>query len=262
MLEQTSPEHQQLKELSGFLIAYCTCLMGAGAQTSRIERNIDRIARRYDTEVCVSFFQKSLTMTLWDRPHNHSYTAVGHIQHRPLCFATNALLSRLSWRIHDRRLPLDTAWYIYRQVERRQRYNRWLVCLMVALANASFCRLFGGDAPSMTLVWVATWIGFSLKQWMQQWKWNEYAIFTACSFISSAFGSLGYLLAWGTTPDMALGTSVLYLIPGVPLINGTMDVIDGHSVTGNTRLFNASLLVVCIAVGLSLTLCILGIINI
>ena len=43
---------------------------------------------------------------------------------------------------------------------------------------------------------------------------------------ANAPSSTGYLMHWGDTPDMALGTSVLYLIPGVPLINAIMDIID------------------------------------
>lgn len=56
--------------------------------------------------------------------------------------------------------------------------------------------------------------------------WNHLAIFIISSFIASMIGSTGYLMHWGDTPDMALGTSVLYLIPGVPLINAIMDIID------------------------------------
>jgi len=72
-------------------------------------------------------------------------------------------------------------------------------------------------------------------------------------------GSTGYLFGWGTTPDMALGTSMLYLVPGVPLINGVMDIIDGHVLAGFSRLVNACMLIICIALGLSFTLLITGI---
>jgi len=47
---------------------------------------------------------------------------------------------------------------------------------------------------------------------------------------------------------------VLYLIPGVPLINGVIDIVEGHTLTGITRLANALLLIVCLAIGLSFTL--------
>lgn len=252
-------EHEKLKRLSDFLCDYAACLMSVGMQTSRVEKNTARIAGAYATGTEMSFFHKSVILTLWDADRLHSYTAVRHIQPAALNFETNARLSRLSWMIHDKRMPMERAQALFRHVVARPRYNRWLVLLAVACANASFCRLFRGDAPAMMLVFVATLVGFYLKQSMQQWKWNEFAVFLLCAFVSSAFGSLGYLLGWSRTPDMALGASVLYLVPGVPLINGVTDILDGHTVTGNTRLFNAALLVVCIALGLSFTLFITGV---
>ena len=48
--------------------------------------------------------------------------------------------------------------------------------------------------------------------------------------------------------------SVLYLVPGVPLINGVIDIVEGYILTGFARLVQASLLIVCIAIGLSFTL--------
>jgi uncharacterized membrane protein YjjP (DUF1212 family) len=63
----------------------------------------------------------------------------------------------------------------------------------------------------------------------------------------------------GNTPDIALGTSVLYLVPGVPLINGVIDVIEGHVLAGVSRLINAALLIICLSIGLSLTLLLLGV---
>ncbi|WP_418406410.1 threonine/serine exporter family protein, partial [Alistipes putredinis] len=45
-----------------------------------------------------------------------------------------------------------------------------------------------------------------------------------------------------------------FLVPGVPLINGVIDIVEGHILIGCSRLINALLLIVCIAVGLSATL--------
>ena len=47
---------------------------------------------------------------------------------------------------------------------------------------------------------------------------------------------------------------MLYLIPGVPLINGVIDIVEGHVLNGIARLTSALMLIVCIAVGLSCTL--------
>ena len=44
------------------------------------------------------------------------------------------------------------------------------------------------------------------------------------------------------------------LVPGVPLINGVIDIVEGHILIGCSRLINALLLIICIAIGLSATL--------
>jgi uncharacterized membrane protein YjjP (DUF1212 family) len=53
---------------------------------------------------------------------------------------------------------------------------------------------------------------------------------------------------------VALDTSVLFLIPGVPLINGFIDIVEGHILNGFSRLTEGALLVLCIAVGLAVTI--------
>ena len=75
---------------------------------------------------------------------------------------------------------------------------------------------------------------------------------------SEIHGMASRLNSSSTTPETALGTSVLFLIPGVPLINSIFDLLEGHVLVGISRAVNALILIVCIALGLSATLLILG----
>lgn len=56
-----------------------------------------------------------------------------------------------------------------------------------------------------------------------------------------------------------MAASVLFLIPGIPLINAMMDILDGHVLMAVSRLVQASTLIVCIALGLALTMLLLGV---
>ena len=58
------------------------------------------------------------------------------------------------------------------------------------------------------------------------------------------------------TLDVAVSTSVLFLIPGVHIINSVTDILDGHVMTGMARGVSAMILVICIAIGLYATLAI------
>ena len=83
-------------------------------------------------------------------------------------------------------------------------------------------------------------------------------IFIICSKKTSLTAALGVFCNLVTTQDIALGTSVLFLIPGVPLINSILDILEGHVLVGLSRTINATILIICIALGLSMTLLILG----
>ena len=251
--------HHELKELSKFLSDYSTSLMAVGVQTSRVVRNTTRIAESFGFDLDMTIFQKTIIMTLRDADNSHSYSTVSRIKPMALNFAINSKLSTLSWEAYDNRLGLDELKQRYHEIINKPRESKWLVLFLVACANASFCRLFQGDVTSMGIVFVATLAGFFVRQFLIERHWNHLAVFIISSFIASIIGSTGYLFHWGNTPDMALGTSVLYLIPGVPLINSIMDIIDGHVLAGTSRFINACLLIICIAIGLSITLLITGV---
>lgn len=251
--------HSELKALSKFLSDYSTCLMAVGVQSSRIVKNTSRIAESFGYELDMTLFQKTIIMTIRDKDCSHSYSTVNKIKAMGLNFAINSQLSTLSWEAYDQHLSLDELWKRYNAIIHKPRENKWLVLLLVACANASFCRLFQGDLPSMGIVFMATLAGFFIRTLLMERHWNHLGVFIISSFIASMIGSTGYMLGWGTTPSMALGTSVLYLVPGVPLINGIMDIIDGHVLAGTSRLINAANLIICITIGLSLTLLLTGI---
>lgn len=251
--------HSELKSLSKFLSDYSTSLMAVGVQTSRIVKNTDRIAESFGYYADMTIFQKTIIMTIRDKDNSHSYSTVNKIKPLGLNFAINSKLSTLSWEAYDQRLSLDELWKRYHEIINKPRESKWIVLLLVACANASFCRLFQGDLTSMGIVFIATLVGFYVRQVLLGRDWNHLAVFILSSFIASLIGSTGYIMHWGTTPETALGTSVLYLIPGVPLINSIMDIIDGHVLAGTSRFINACLLIICISIGLSITLLITGI---
>ena len=87
---------------------------------------------------------------------------------------------------------------------------------------------------------------------MQAKGFNHYVIFIASAFAASMYASVAMI--FDTTSEVAIATSVLYLIPGVPLINGVIDIVEGHVLNGIARLTSALMLIVCIAVGLACTL--------
>ena len=256
---QAEDIHQDLKAKTIFLAEYASTLEAVGVQTSRIHYNTIRIAKSFGYWCNLMVLPKTLSVTLHDANREHSYTYIKKTPAMALNFKINMELSHLSWRSYDEHLSLDKLKSAFDKIVNTPRENPWLVLVLVSFAHMCFCRLFEGNYTSMAIVWIATFVGFLLKQQLLKRHWNDLAVFTLCAFVSTMIGATDYLYFHGGTEDMSLGTSMLYLVPGVPIINGVMDIIDKHSLNGMARLINALMLIICIALGLSFTIVLFGV---
>ena len=243
---------QELTEILDFIAEYATYLLGSGVHTSRVIRNSQRIGASQGVDLQLSSFQKSTIITAHDEESGEAITRVVKIPALPISFELNSELSALSWDACDLRLSLAEIRRRYDEIVARPRLDPIFTLILVGLANASFCRLFGGEWCAVGIVFTATLLGFYLKQRMQAKGFNHYVIFIASAFAASMYASVAMI--FDTTSEVAIATSVLYLIPGVPLINGVIDIVEGHVLNGIARLTSALMLIVCIAVGLSCTL--------
>ena len=241
---------QELTEILDFIADYATYLLASGVHTSRVIRNSQRIGQSQGVDIQLSSFQKSTIITAHDE--ESGVTRVVKIPVLPISFERNSDLSALSWDALDDRLPLDEIRRRYGELIDKPRIDPIFVLVTVGLANASFCRLFGGDWTAAGIVFTATLVGFAARQRMQAHGVNHFLIFIISAFMASLCASAA--LRFDCTAETALATSVLYLVPGVPLINGVIDIVEGHILIGFSRLINALLLIICIAIGLSATL--------
>lgn len=188
-----------------------------------------------------------------------SITLVRSTKHMALNFRVVSELSSLSWSTHDHKLTLEQARDHYEEIMKQPRLSKWIVLILVGLANASFCKLFDGDLISCVMVLLGTLAGFFVRQELMARDVVHNIVFVVSAFTSSMIAGLCYTYGLGETPDIAIATSVLFLIPGVPLINSIMDILEGHVLTGISRMVNATTLIVAISIGFMFTLLYLGI---
>lgn len=242
---------EQVVETADFIARYLSHMLGAGVHTSRVVRNSKRIGTALGVDVSIHTSQKTATLTV--KSGQLMNTRVLDIPAFPISFEWNADLSALSWAAYDRKMPLKEIEAKFDELISKPRMNPVFVLLMVSLANASFCRLFGGDVWAMLVTFTATMIGFFTRQHLTRRRVNHYIVFIISAFVASLCASTALTLGIDSA-EIALATSVLYLVPGVPLINGIIDITDGHIQIGISRLVNALMLIVCIAIGMSATL--------
>ena len=96
---------------------------------------------------------------------------------------------------------------------------------------------------------VATYVGFFIKQMLLKNKVNTFVTFAISAFIAALISSTTYIFHIGNTPDVAFGTSVLYLVPGIPYLNSVCDFFSGHIKLGTERIIDAILLTASLSLG-------------
>lgn len=237
-------------QLSLFLSRYSAWLLGAGATSIRTEKNVGRIARTYGKEVELFIMPRHIHLSIWERGNTDVTTSIAAVRHNAISFNLNSQLSNLSWEIADKKLDFEEANKLFEQYIYNDRQNKWLVLFLVALANASFCRLFGGDAIAMAVVGIATLAGYYLKILLLEKGCDVRGMAIICSFVSSVLGASCQLFGIGSTPDIAIGTSVLYLVPGIPFINSFSDMLYRHYLCALSRFADAVVLTCCLSIGL------------
>ncbi len=241
-----------LYEEADFISKYAASLLASGAYVSRVMRSASRIATALGLDIKLVTGYSNVIISIEDEKNKICLTKVVKIPAKPISFETNADLCCLSWKALDNHMSLAEIKEAFDKIMAKPRIDSLFVLFMVGFANASFCRLFGGDFLAMAIVFSSTLAGFSAKQILQKKGVNEYIVFIISAFLASICASSA--LCFNCTAEIAVAASVLFLVPGVLLINGVLDILDGYAVFGCGRLIGACLLVICIAIGLSISL--------
>lgn len=241
-----------------FLADYASWLLGCGATCIRVEKNTRRMAEAFGMGFDIFIMPTYVSVSVWNEDVTEAEVIMRKAVGCGINFNLNARLSRLSWEVADKRLDFTTAVKQLERIRQTSPTGKYEVLLLTSLANASFCRLFGGDAVAMLIVFISTLAGYRLKQIMLEDKRDVRLTFLCASFFSAALSAGGHIFNIGTTPEIALGTSVLYLIPGVPYINAVSDMIDRHYLCAYSRFADAVVLTACLTAGLCAGMFLLG----
>lgn len=240
-------------DLCDFLSSYAAAILKAGSTTERCEKTVSRIAVAYGYVAEMTILPRSVTVSVRPKGNWGFVSMHKSISGFGVDFHQISMLSQLSWDIRDEHISLGVAKRRLRNIVMRRRMNAWVAMFFISLANASWVRLFDGDYPGVVIVFVATLCGLLLRNSLTghfRWDYRIATLLAACC--SSVLVSLAFLLDWTQTEDVALGTCVLYLVPGIMFINSVSDMINGHVLYSFNRFVTACVLTACLGLGLSL----------
>ncbi len=245
-----SVRREEMKQLGKVLLKAGTMLMSAGANTGRIRNTINRIASAFDYSVELHISQRALSLTIMDEEESSFVSKLRRTPPHVINFTILSGISKMSWNIVQDNWSSEQILADLERLEKMPHYHRWMVLSLVGLAGAGFCALANGSPMDLLFTFLASFLGLFVRQEAVKANFNPYLAIYFAALTASLIAGGAVKLGLGHADSYAFVTSVLFLIPGVPLINSFSDIIDGNIQNGITRGVNALVISFSIALGI------------
>lgn len=135
----------------------------------------------------------------------------------------------------------------------------WLVVLAVGGTAASLARLFGAEWAVVAAALLAGVVNTLLRRFFGRRHANPVAAAFVAAFVSGLLGAMALGTASQASPILCLVAAGMILVPGVPLINGIVDLAAGYAGIGLSRLVTATIAILAIGFGLILAAVVIGV---
>lgn len=241
---------EKKEKTASVLLEVGSLMMSSGANTERIRVTMQRIASTWGYHLELMITHRALIMTLSDEEGEFSFSKIRRISTHTVNFSVVTGISHMSWNVAKGGWSVDDVINEVERLKQTPHFNRWLTLTLVGVADAAFCYLFGGGWVAMFVAFVATFCGLWVRQETTKRQMNPYVIIFLAALTASLISQLAYYIPICITPDKAFATSVLFLIPGVHLVNSITDLIDGNFQNGVARGVNTLIISFAIAFGM------------
>ena len=265
-MDYTSPEYKELDHIATLAVEIGTFLLACGAHCGRISRNVNRIVNTWDVAIHMHFSYTGILVTAYYDTHPEMpVTIYKRSPSHGVNFAAINEISQLSWLVASEKISVDETFDLFTQLKNKSSYSKSILLAGIGMSCACLCIVAGGDWRDAIVAFIASIAGMFARLEVIRRKFNPMISFTMAAFVTSFITSLSFIGVfepiWGVSaaPDRALATAVLYLVPGVPLTNCIIDLIEGYIPSAITRGVFGSFILLCIAAGMSISILLFGI---
>jgi uncharacterized membrane protein YjjP (DUF1212 family) len=143
------------------------------------------------------------------------------------------------------------------------RYSISQTAAAVGAACGAFAFLNGASWVEVAACVIGGGVGQGLKSSLISRRFNQYAVTALCAMVASALYCVAVTLAHGAgfgvgRRSVGLVSSVLFLIPGFPLVTALLDQLQHETAAALSRLAHAMMFVLTAAAGLSVVIALVG----
>ena len=223
-------------------------LLENGAEISRVEDTMARISSHYGVDSGHFFVLSNGIFTTG----SGKYANVEFIPIRGIQLSKVVAVNRLSYEIAAGKHSLADARAELERIQASPAKPAWEQIAGSAFGAAGFCAVFGGgfmdcaaDFAIGALLYVfCLFVSGSLSK----------IVGGICNaLVATVLCLASYRLGFGNSLSNIIIGAVMPLIPGVPFVNGVRDLANSDYIAGLTRLTDAMLGFICIALGVNIS---------
>jgi uncharacterized membrane protein YjjP (DUF1212 family) len=250
-------------EAMDVLLRFGASMLRSGNTAARTREWIEVMARKMGFDaVAVSLSMDSITVTV--SRSGESATTMGEIGAPGVNVSRIADLEELAKAAEPGQMQRGTAVKLEDTEATKPLYSGVQIATAVGVASGGFAFLNGAAAVEM----IAAAIGGGIGQWMRSWmvhrRLNQYGAAALSAIAASGIFVLMETLARHVGLGLAhypagFIASVLFLIPGFPLIAGLFDLLQSQTVAAVSRLAYGLMILLAVALGLSIVIAIGGV---
>ena len=249
----TEENNIELEQLSRIALKMAKLLYENGASTERIINSVELFMRNHShNEVQCTAFSRSLEITI--------ETGVC-VQTRMIRMAmpkvNMSLVGAISQALHrhNGNMPLDEIdCHLEQLSQAAPTYSLLTTLLLTALGCTAFSLLFGGSYICALATFCATAMTFFARRLLAPYRLNSLlVVFLLCICGPVCAGLLTKIIT-GTSDGLSMISCILFLVPGVPMINAVEDMLKSHIVLGTARFVFSLWVIIAAALGMSIAL--------
>ena len=244
------------------LLRFGALMLRAGGTASRTREIMEAMARRLKLEA------PSINLTIGHvvisaRRGSERLTAMRDVGPPGVNVACIGALERLAGGTEPATAPQIAARLTEIEAD-APHYSAWQIVIAVGLASGGFAFLNGAGVPELAAAALGGGIGQALRSWLVRRAFTQFGTAALAAITAAAIYVLVAALAnraGFTFSHYAAGfiSTVLFLVPGVPLIAGLFDLLQHQTMAALGRLAYGSLILFIVASGLSIVTAFAGI---
>jgi uncharacterized membrane protein YjjP (DUF1212 family) len=249
-----SPPDDAVEALLGLGVA----MLRAGNTAARTHEWIGVVARKLAIE-SVSVSQSLDSIVVSARRSGEWITVMREIGPPAINVSRIGDLEQLARTVRSGSAPRDISEKLAKIESEPPEHSAWLVTVAVGAASGGFAFINGAVAFELIAAAIAGVAGQWFRTWLSRNRYNHYGVAALTALTASG----AYVLLAVLMRDVGLEianfpagfmASVLFLVPGFPLVGGLFDLLQYKTVAGVSRLAYGTMVLLAVALGLSIVI--------